>query len=183
MKHSKKDRYGRSILSVVKHSGNKKVDSTSTAEDLQGYDVVLTTYTEVLRSYPKCEMPLECQTKEEKAAYWKNFYEENRGVLHRIKFLRIVLDEAQAIKNYKSRTSIACRGLMAEKRWAMSGTPIQNSISELYPYFKFLRVPHTGTYRIFQQNFAALESNDQDKVDRLIVTLSVFTTSERRRTY
>lgn len=145
--------------------------------------MILTTYTEVLRSYPKCEMPLECQTKEEKAAYWMAFYEKNRGVLHRIKFLRVVLDEAQAIKNYKSRTSIACRGLMAEKRWAMSGTPIQNSISELYPYFKFLRVPHTGTYRIFQQNFAALESNDQDKVDRLIVALSVFPTSERRCNY
>ena len=67
--------------------------------------------------------------------------------------------EAQVIKNHRSQTSIACRGLMAKHRWAISATPILNEIPELYPYFKFLRVPHTGSYAIFKQNFCIPGSN------------------------
>jgi SNF2 family DNA or RNA helicase len=63
------------------------------------------------------------------------------------------LDEAQAIKNYKSHTSVACRGLEARHRWALSGTPIQNAVQELYPYFNFLKVKHIGTFKIFFANF------------------------------
>lgn len=67
--------------------------------------------------------------------------------------------EAQVIKNHRSQTSIACRGLMAKHRWAISATPILNEIPELYPYFKFLRVPHTGSYAVFKQNFCVEDSN------------------------
>ena len=67
--------------------------------------------------------------------------------------------EAQVIKNHRSQTSIACRGLMAKHRWAISATPILNEIPELYPYFKFLRVPHTGSYAVFKQNFCVKGSN------------------------
>ena len=67
--------------------------------------------------------------------------------------------EAQVIKNHRSQTSIACRGLMAKHRWAISATPILNEIPELYPYFKFLRVPHTGSYAVFKQNFCVENSN------------------------
>ena len=64
----------------------------------------------------------------------------------------MVLDEAQAIKNRTSLTSMACRGLVVKHRWAMSGTPIQNSVEELYPYFKFLHVRHTGTFEVLKEN-------------------------------
>jgi SNF2 family DNA or RNA helicase len=87
------------------------------------------------------------------------------------------LDEAQAIKNHKSHTSIACRGLIATHRWAISGTPIQNAPRELFPYFKFLRVEHTGTYKIFCQNFIGTHSDgSMNKVglDRLHSFLSRF---------
>jgi SNF2 family DNA or RNA helicase len=52
---------------------------------------------------------------------------------------------------------MACRDLMAKHRWALSGTPIQNSIQELYPYFKFLRVKFTGSYKVFCQNFVGTD--------------------------
>jgi len=67
--------------------------------------------------------------------------------------------EAQAIKNHLSQTSIACRALMARFRWAISGTPIQNSLEELFPYFKFLRVKHTGSMAIFRNNFCLKDSD------------------------
>lgn len=83
-----------------------------------------------------------------------------------------MLDEAQAIKNHLSRTSIACRALMADHRWALSGTPIQNSLDELYPYFKFLGVPHTGSFKIFKNNYTG--GGDKRKAERLLVRLSQF---------
>ena len=67
--------------------------------------------------------------------------------------------EAQVIKNHRSQTSIACRGLMAKHRWAISATPILNEIPELYPYFKFLRLPYTGSYAVFKQNFCVEDSD------------------------
>ena len=69
------------------------------------------------------------------------------------------LDEAQQIKNHRSVTSIACRCLEGEYRWALSGTPIQNSLQELYPYFKFLKVENTASYKVFCQNFIGADKN------------------------
>ncbi|KAG8527381.1 uncharacterized protein KY384_007533 [Bacidia gigantensis] len=122
-------------------------------DDLAQADIVLTTYTEVQKSYPRAKLPEDLQTLEEKKAWWLKTWTEERGVLHQIHFYRVVLDEAQAIKNHKGITSVACRGLMAKHRWAMSGTPILNDLGELYPYFKFLRVKNSGSFRTFKQNF------------------------------
>ncbi|KAI9694114.1 MAG: hypothetical protein M1822_003385 [Bathelium mastoideum] len=124
----------------------------------QNADVILTTYQMVLKSYPKYEPPAELVSPEEKRQWWHQHYENNRGFFHRTKFYRVVIDEAQYIKNHRARTSIACRGLMGKYRWAMSGTPIHNSIEELYPYFKFLHVKHTGSLETFKQNFCSTGS-------------------------
>ena len=106
-----------------------------------------------MRSYPKAEPPVELTTTEEKKAWWQNHVENHRGALHRVRFHRIILDEAQAIKNYKSWTSIACRALISDIRWALSGTPIQNNLQELFPYFQYLRIQHTGDFRLFCSNY------------------------------
>lgn len=66
-----------------------------------------------MKSYPRQEPPLGLQTAEEKSAWWREFFEEHRGVLHRIVWHRIVLDEAQAIKNHTSATSNAVRALVS----------------------------------------------------------------------
>ena len=101
---------------IMKYGPGNRIDSNCCFEILEGHDIILTTYTEIMRSYPKNEPPITCQTTEDKVNWWKEVYETRRGVLHRMIFQRIVLDEAQAIKNHTSRTSIACRALMAEHR-------------------------------------------------------------------
>ena len=123
-------------------------------------NIVLTTYQEVVRSYPKSSPPQKFTTAEESRSWWMPIWQKQRGLLHRIPFFRVVLDEAQFIKNYKSQTSIACRALMSKHRWAMSGTPIYNTIGELFPYFRFLRLKHTGTFDEFQKNFCNLKIPD-----------------------
>jgi hypothetical protein len=159
-------------LKVMRYSSGARIDSNHADKILKAHDIVLTTYSEVMRSYPKNEPPIEHQTAEQKIAWWKEQYENERGLLHRTFFLRIVLDEAQAIKNHQARTSIACRALMAQHKWALSGTPILNSLSELYPYFKFLGVPHTGSFKIFKHNYC--DSGNAENTERLLVRLSQF---------
>ncbi|KAH4294637.1 hypothetical protein HBH64_080990 [Parastagonospora nodorum] len=159
-------------LKVMRYGSGNRLDSTNASDILRSHDIVLTTYSEVMKSYPKNEPPIECQTAEQKIAWWKDVYEKERGMLHKTQFLRIVLDEAQAIKNHQGRTSIACRALIARHKWALSGTPILNSLTELYPYFKFLGVPHTGSFKIFKNNYC--NSKNAENTERLLVRLSQF---------
>lgn len=56
------------------------------------------------------------------------------------KFYRIVLDEAQNIKNKLTNASKCVATLDGVYRWCLSGTPIQNRIDELYPQLRFLQV-------------------------------------------
>ena len=116
-------------------------------------DIILTTYGEIINSFPKFNPPQEFVTFTAKREWFKQHLEQRRGLLHRLNFYRIVLDEAQVIKNYLSQTSQAVRALEAKFRWAISGTPILNSVDELYPYFKFLRVKYSGSIEVFRRNF------------------------------
>lgn len=50
---------------------------------------------------------------------------EENGGLFSIRWFRIVLDEAHTIKSSKSQISIAASALIAERRWCLTGTPIQ----------------------------------------------------------
>ncbi len=90
-KHVKKQALGR-ILRY--HSGSRLI-SNNVIADLMGYDVILTTYGEVQRSYPIPDPPQHLSSEDAKNAWWKDWYNENVGELHRVKFHRIVLDEAR----------------------------------------------------------------------------------------
>lgn len=114
---------------------------------------MIDSYDEVRRSYPKFKPPEHVVLPEKRRAWWDENYEGMRGLLHQVHWYRVVLDEAQAIKNRDSQTSVACRGLMARHRWAVSATPIQNTVGELYPFFKLLRVGHIGDWQTFYENF------------------------------
>ena len=59
--------------------------------------------------------------------------------LREITFDTVILDEAQAIKNSRSQTAKAARLLTADHRLALSGTPIENHLGELWSLFEFLQ--------------------------------------------
>ncbi|MBA0691373.1 hypothetical protein Goari_009002 [Gossypium aridum] len=69
--------------------------------------------------------------------------------LAKVGWFRIVLDEAQSIKNHRTQVARACWGLRAKRRWCLSGTPIQNAIDDLYSYFRFLRYDPYAVYKSF----------------------------------
>lgn len=62
------------------------------------------------------------------------------GALYSVHWFRVVLDEAHMIKSSKSLISLAAAALTADRRWCLTGTPIQNNLEDLYSLFRFLRV-------------------------------------------
>lgn len=69
--------------------------------------------------------------------------------LAKVGWFRVVLDEAQSIKNHRTQVARACWGLRAKRRWCLSGTPIQNAIDDLYSYFRFLKYDPYAVYKSF----------------------------------
>ncbi|MGX5634541.1 SNF2 helicase associated domain-containing protein [Bacillus thuringiensis] len=55
---------------------------------------------------------------------------------HTLDFHTLILDEAQMIKNYRTKAAEAVRMIRAQKRFALSGTPIENSLDELWSIFQ-----------------------------------------------
>ena len=53
------------------------------------------------------------------------------------------------IKGHQTQTAKGCCGLSAERRWCLSGTPIQNNIVDLYSYFRFLKYEPYSKFRSF----------------------------------
>eukprot|EP00928_Gymnodinium_smaydae_P090639 TRINITY_DN7440_c0_g2_i1.p1 TRINITY_DN7440_c0_g2~~TRINITY_DN7440_c0_g2_i1.p1 ORF type:complete len:1520 (+),score=286.23 TRINITY_DN7440_c0_g2_i1:114-4673(+) len=66
--------------------------------------------------------------------------EKEDGALFQVYWRRVILDEAHTIKNRLSRQAQAAFRLRALCRWCITGTPLQNSVEELYALVRFLRV-------------------------------------------
>lgn len=56
-----------------------------------------------------------------------------------LKYDLLILDEAQRIKNRKTKVHLACSQIIAKKKWLMSGTPIENNLEETRNLIKFIR--------------------------------------------
>ena len=83
------------------------------------WDVVVTNYDTVR---------LECYKKKEKTG------------VHKVNWRRIILDEGHNARNPASQVSTAACELVAQSRWVLTGTPIVNSLKDLYALVKFLHL-------------------------------------------
>jgi SNF2 family DNA or RNA helicase len=84
-------------------------------------------------------------------------------------FNYVILDEAQAIKNATSQTAKCARLLRSRHRLALSGTPVENHIGELWSLFEFLNPGLLGKSSAFKQ----LRGNAADEQARAIVARAV----------
>jgi superfamily II DNA or RNA helicase len=107
-------------LRVLEHAGQTRQKKTP---DFAGYDLVLTTYGTLRRD----------------AAALKN-----------VDFHYVILDEAQAIKNADTASAKAARLLRARHRLALSGTPVENHLGELWSLIEFLNPGMLGAASVFQ---------------------------------
>ncbi|XP_015760925.1 PREDICTED: uncharacterized protein LOC107340090 [Acropora digitifera] len=84
---------------------------------LREQDIVLTTYPTLTNDYSRKDSPL-----------------------HKIKWLRVILDEGHTIRNPQTRLTNAMLDLEASRRWVLTGTPIQNRLDDLWSLIRFLRL-------------------------------------------
>lgn len=157
---------------LIYHGGSRTKDPVTLAK----YDVVLTTYSIVANEVPKQPLVDEDDPDEkggEKYGLSSEFSMSKKrkntsvstkkgkkgrkdidssfdcGPLARVAWLRVILDEAQTIKNHRTQVARACCSLKAKRRWCLSGTPIQNAIDDLYSYFRFLKYDPYAVYKSF----------------------------------
>ncbi len=84
-------------------------------------------------------------------------------------FYYVILDESQAIKNLQSQTSRAVMLLECEHRLALSGTPVENNLGELYSLFRFLNPGMFRNEREFARRYGdpIQHHNDESAIREL----------------
>lgn len=85
---------------------------------------------------------------------------QRQGWLRRLSWNLIVLDEAQAIKNPATRQAKAVKALSGRARIALTGTPVENRLSDLWSLFDFICPGLLGSAQRFKQFAASLEKHE-----------------------
>jgi superfamily II DNA or RNA helicase len=122
-------------LTVYVHHGGGRHRGEELAAHTEQADLVITTYGTALR---------------------------DRDDLAEIDWGRVVCDEAQAIKNGAARQAKAVRSLPADSRIALTGTPVENHLGELWSIMEFANPGLLGTQADFRRRYAVPIERDGD---------------------
>jgi len=114
-------------LKVTVHHGDQRPKGKDFVKAVKGKDLIVT-------SYPLVQRDL----KDLQAIAWQG----------------VVLDEAQNVKNPEAKQSQAVRQLETQFRIALTGTPVENRLSELWSIMDFLNPGYLGPKNFFQRRFA-----------------------------
>jgi SNF2 family DNA or RNA helicase len=123
-------------LNAYVHRGANRLRGADFTKAIRNQDVVLT-------SYPVARLDAE--------------------TIQATSWLALILDEAQNIKNPETRQTQAIRKIEAEFRIALTGTPVENRLSELWSIMHFLNPGYLGTRQAFRQKFALPIERYQDQ--------------------
>ena len=118
-------------------------DRSRKIDFLKSHDVILTTYNIIATESQKGVRNSESGRGNKMQFSTKGLFE--------IVWHRIVLDEAHNIKNRNAKTSKAIATLKAERRWCLTGTPIQNSLDDIYGLARFLKLEPLDNYELFNK--------------------------------
>ncbi|GBF78379.1 putative helicase, partial [Paenibacillus sp. 598K] len=122
-------------LSVSMHYGARRKSGEAFQEEARRADVVLT-------SYATASLDQE--------------------LLSSFQWGAVCLDEAQNIKNAQTRQAIAVKSLPALHRIALTGTPVENRLAELWSIYDFIVPTYLGSAKAFQERFAAPIERERD---------------------
>lgn len=114
-------------LKLIVHYGDKRAKGKEFAKAVKGKHLVITSYALLYR---------------------------DEKILQTIKWQSVIVDEAQNIKNPEAKQSQAIRKLDASFRIALTGTPVENRLSDLWSILDFLNPGYLGQKQFFQRRFA-----------------------------
>lgn len=101
--------------------------------------------------------------------------------LARVEWGLVVLDEAQYIKNHATKTTRAVKRLRAPLRFALTGTPVENRLSELWSIFDFLMPGFLGSYERFRERYElGIIGEDEEAAARLRALIEPFVLRRRK---
>ncbi|WP_411348703.1 DEAD/DEAH box helicase [Paenibacillus sp. WLX2291] len=123
-------------LRVALHYGSKRLSGDAFQQAVEENDVILT-------SFATASLDQE--------------------LLQTVTWATICLDEAQNIKNAQTRQSQTVRSLHALHRVAMTGTPIENRLAELWSIYDFITPGYLGSMKGFQDRFATAIEKEHDE--------------------
>ena len=134
-------RFGPS-LRVIVHHGLERLTGAELREQVGCYDVVISTYGLIHRDFEH---------------------------LVQVPWHRVALDEAQNIKNPAAKQAQAIRSLPAVQRLALTGTPVENRLSELWSILDFLNPNYLGSASDFRRRFAVPieRHHDSERAEKL----------------
>ncbi|MFW6050486.1 MAG: SNF2-related protein [Myxococcota bacterium] len=99
----------------------------------------------------------------------------DEAILSDVGFRYVILDEAQHIKNPLSNTAQAAKRLRSERRLALTGTPIENRLSEIWSIFDFVSPGLLGDLKAFEDRFAKpIDRGDEETAAKLRATIHPF---------
>ncbi|KAJ0340378.1 hypothetical protein KNSL1_011586 [Colletotrichum chrysophilum] len=101
-------------------------------------------------------------------------FDKKSSLLHKIGWYRVVLDEAHIIRRPATTFYHACRDLRANSRWCLTGTPIQNKLSDIGALFAFIRAkPFDEPAKFRRYIELPFEQNEEEpqKVKERLITL------------
>jgi len=133
-------------LQILNYTGTNR---SRDASEFSGYDVVISTY---------------------------GVARIDEAVLSDFHFHYIILDESQNIKNVSSKSFKAINVLRARHRLILSGTPVENSVSDLWPQMAFVNPGLLGSFSFFTKEFVIPieKKKDEDAAKRLQALIKPF---------
>ncbi|KAM0748722.1 hypothetical protein T439DRAFT_71167 [Meredithblackwellia eburnea MCA 4105] len=134
------------------------------AKELMKYDVVLTTYHTLASEWPDEETAFKKKKKRDQEDSDDEFEIKIQaaGPLFKANFFRVILDEAQNIRNRQTKISRAVMHVDSLYRWCLTGTPIMNSLSDIFPYLRFLQIKPWYEWKAFRDHIAGIEKKQPD---------------------
>ncbi|KAM9344458.1 transcription termination factor 2 [Pholidichthys leucotaenia] len=158
-------------LSVYLYHGPSRQKS---ARVLADYDVVVTTYSLVSK-----EIPVQKEGADKPSNDSDDVPSASASLLQ-VTWARVVLDEAHNIKNPKVQTSMAVCQLRAHARWAVTGTPIQNNLLDMYSLLKFLRCSPFDEFKLWKAQVDNGSKRGRERLNILTRTLLLRRTKDQQ---
>lgn len=135
-------------------------------EHLRTFDVVLTTFGTLANEIKRKE-GIDMQKRMN--PNWRPISKTDQLPLlgDECKWYRVIIDEAQCIKNQRTKAAQGAAELQSLTRFCMTGTPMMNNVTELYSLIHFLRIKPYNVFENFNRDFSrALKSYVPDQKDK-----------------